>query len=129
MIDKDVLANQEMYNPGFEDELYKDRNQSFRKAVRAPKKNQRYLADKSDLYDPQDTSTASDVGYTVTWWTKYSWKRFLPWAPRAKGYVSRLILFTYCFPVSRVINLHTLLQIYSINLINTCGNNVLAHKN
>ncbi|CAB4003134.1 multidrug resistance-associated 5-like [Paramuricea clavata] len=75
-----------MYNPGFEDELYKDRNQSFRKAVRAPKKNQRYLADKSDLYDPQDTSTASDVGYTTTWWTKYSWKRFLPWAPRAKGH-------------------------------------------
>jgi hypothetical protein len=99
-----------MYNPGFEDDLYKERNQSFRKAVRAPKKNQRSdLADKSDLYDPQDTSTASDVGYTVTWWTKYSWKRFLPWAPRAKGYVSRLILFTYCLPVSRVIKFtHTI---------------------
>ena len=111
-----------MYNPGFEDELYKDRNQSFRKAVRAPKKNQRYLADKSDLYDPQDTSTASDVGgYTATWWTKYSWKRFLPWAPRAKGYVSRLILFTCC--LSRVIKFT-----HTISYLQPCGNNVLSNS-
>ncbi len=90
-----------MYNPAFEDELYNDRNQSFRKAVRAPKKNQRCFANGGDVNDFEDTSTSNNVGYlnkkTTTSWTKYNWKRFLPWAPRAKGYVSGTpgtVLFT-----------------------------------
>ena len=87
-----------MYNPAFEDELYGDRNQSFRKAVRAPKKNQRCFANGGDVNDSEDTSTSNNVGHlnkkTTTSWTKYNWKRFLPWAPRAKGYVSGTVLFT-----------------------------------
>lgn len=68
-----------MYNPAFEDDLYKDRNQSFRTAVRAPKKNQRYKEYESDPeYSGSRNATAA------TGWSKYNWKRFLPWAPRAK---------------------------------------------
>jgi hypothetical protein len=80
-----------MYNSGFEDELYKDRNKSFRKAVRAPKKNQRYLTNGTDLYNLEDTSqngaVESDIEYShkAPEKTKYNWKRFLPWAPRTKG--------------------------------------------
>ena len=80
-----------MYNSGFDDDLYKDRNKSFRKAVRAPKKNQRYLANGNDQYNIEGTSINGAVKPEIKYSekaagrTKYNWKRFLPWAPRTKG--------------------------------------------
>ena len=80
-----------MYNYGFEDELYKDRNKSFRNAVRAPKKNQRYLANGTELHNLEDIGqngayeSESDYSHEAPERTKYNWKRFLPWAPRTKG--------------------------------------------
>ena len=72
-----------MYDPVFEDEFCKDRNQSFRTAVRAPKRKQQFTrCHESDAEHSGSPNTATAAG-----WTKYNWKRFLPWAPRAKGYV------------------------------------------
>ena len=73
-----------MYNSAFEGELYKGRNQSFRTAVRASKKNQRYKEYEIDSQDSGSRNTAVAKG-----WTKYNWKRFFPWAPSAKRYVCR----------------------------------------
>ena len=88
-----------MYNSAFDGELYNDRNQSFRKAVRAPKKSQRYFdSERNDSEEarPDRPSTTpsrnvEDSNETTNSWAKYNWKRFLPWAPRAKGYVSKLV--------------------------------------
>ena len=86
-----------MYNSGCEQDLCKDRNTSFRKAVRVPKKNQGYLLTNRndlDLCNPgcslRDTTHSSinpEVEYSdkAAGKTKYNWKQFLPWAPRTKG--------------------------------------------
>ena len=83
-----------MYNSGFDDDLYKDRNKSFRKAVRAPKKSQRYITNgtyESEHNYMKDTSINGAVKPDIEYShkagekTKYNWKRFLPWAPRTKG--------------------------------------------
>ena len=79
-----------MYNSGFEDEFYKDRNKSFRKAVRAPKKTERYLANGDNLYGLEDSNKNGDIKTEVEYSnkaskkSKYNWKRFLPWAPKTK---------------------------------------------
>ena len=74
----------------FEDELYKDGNKSFRKAVRAPKKNQRYLACETDPDNLEDIDENAAVEPEIEYShkaperTKYNWKQFLPWAPKTK---------------------------------------------
>ena len=85
-----------MYNSAFDGELYSDRNQSFRKAVHAPKKNQRYFHNERDDSEEASTSrSVKDLNKATAGWTKYNWKRFLPWAPRAKGYVSERMFYTH----------------------------------
>ena len=84
-----------MYNNGCNDDLYKDRSRSFRKAVCAPRKNQGYtLTYTSDLsFNLEDTSRNRAVNikpdiefsHKAAEKTKYNWKRFLPWAPRTTG--------------------------------------------
>ena len=75
----------------FEDELYKDGNKSFRKAVRAPKKNQRYLACETDPDNLEDIDENAAVEPEIEYShkaperKKYNWKQFLPWAPKTKG--------------------------------------------
>ncbi|XP_028400740.1 multidrug resistance-associated protein 5-like [Dendronephthya gigantea] len=107
-----------MYNAGFEDDLYKDRNKSFRKAVRAPKKNQRYLANDSEEYNLEDASSKNGAVQTEIVsshkspeTSKYNWKRFLPWAPKTKGYPAKhpvddcgfipLMLFSWATPIMK----------------------------
>ena len=72
-------------------ELYKDRSESFRKAVRAPKKTQRYLAGETELNDLEDIGKNGAVNPGIEYShkaperSKYNWKQFLPWAPKTKG--------------------------------------------
>ena len=79
-----------MNNYGLEDELYKDRNKSFRKAVRAPKKNQRYLTCETGRDNLEDINENGAVKPVIKYSqnaperTKYNWKQFLPWAPKTK---------------------------------------------
>lgn len=81
-----------MYNPGFDDDLYHDRNQSFRKAVRAPRKNQRYMTNQSpESHQIEDVRTDEKpqicyVNETVHK-QKYNWKHFLPFTTKSTGWV------------------------------------------
>lgn len=83
-----------MYNPAFEDDLCTDRNQSFRKALRVPRKIQRDLTNitngRAVNDSPKDEDT--DKGPKVVYYNekvhkpaKYNWKHFLPWATKSKG--------------------------------------------
>lgn len=80
-----------MDNPGYSEEnLYKDRNESFRHAVRAPKRNKGFLWNELGINHCQDGEVNDEsvkVEVQVTHKgpkkAKYNWKRFLPWAPRS----------------------------------------------
>ena len=83
-----------MYNPAFEDDLCDERNQSFRKALRVPRKIQRDLTNDSAVSDPstsENTDKEPRVGYVkekIHKPAKYNWKYFLPLARKSKGWVS-----------------------------------------
>lgn len=81
-----------MYNPAFEDDLCKDRNQSFRKALRVPRKIQRDLTNITNAVNDPSTGENTDKEPRVEYFNekvhkpaKYNWKHFLPWARKSKG--------------------------------------------